>query len=94
LGPGSSSSDVGRRLSEIATQTAYDQQKAAGDTALQEWQGQMSQLEAFNRAKAARNTLQQQRYQTDLGAFTGEEQKRAQQQQAMAQILGSIVGAV
>ena len=94
MGPGSSSSDMGRRLSEIASQTAYDQQRAVGETALQEWQSKMAQLEAFNRAKNARNTLANQRYQTDLGAFSSEEEKRAKQQAAMAQVLGSVIGGI
>ena len=91
-GYGTQTSDMGRRLSEIATQTSADQNKVAADMALQEWQAKMQEMAAFNKAKEARNALRKGQYSDAQAAFDREQAERAAFAQAAASMAGNVIG--
>ncbi len=87
LGSGTTSGSGSGQLANIAAQTEKNQAGAANQFALEAYNSQQQQMDAYNRAKEARNRLLQGQYGADMGAYGQEEQGRGQ---AIGGLLGGL----
>ena len=89
LGNGTTEGASNGRLANIAAQTEKNQNESANQFALQGYQSQMQQMDAYNRAKQLANSLKEQQYGTDMGAYNQEANQRGQ---AIGALTGGLAG--